>query len=228
MNLLKHTGRDLLKFQLRTFKATCTACNADKFMGFDCFGALQKNVAIPSSYFSIRKSIKTVLHLSLYLLPVFQHLPNSSEKLPKKTRSSHSVFTCVHLPDVHRAVRASHHQVVICWTPLDDLDGEEVSRCQHDALPLPETEQADGVVAGHRADAVLHPSLQRKNSRRQWSSKELQLWNIADRLVEDQLELNLIIDCKSFRCSCQELSWTISDLGVLQCLGVSLVDYLHH
>lgn len=178
-----------------------------------------------TSYFSIRKSIKTVLHLSLYLLPVFQHLPNSSEKLPKKTRSSHSVFTCVHLPDVHRAVRASHHQVVICWTPLDDLDGEEVSRCQHDALPLPETEQADGVVAGHRADAVLHPSLQRKNSRRQWSSKELQLWNIADRLVEDQLELNLIIDCKSFRCSCQELSWTISDLGVLQCLGVSLVDY---
>lgn len=159
-----------------------------------------------TSYFSIRKSIKTVLHLSLYLLPVFQHLPNSSEKLPKKTRSSHSVFTCVHLPDVHRAVRASHHQVVICWTPLDDLDGEEVSRCQHDALPLPETEQADGVVAGHRADAVLHPSLQRKNSRRQWSSKELQLWNIADRLVEDQLELNLIIVCKSFRCSCQELS----------------------
>lgn len=181
-----------------------------------------------TSYFSIRKSIKTVLHLSLYLLPVFQHLPNSNEKLRKKTRSRHSVFTCVHLPDVHRAVRASHHQVVICWTPLDDLDGEEVSRCQHDALPLPETEQADGVVAGHRADAVLHPSLQRKNSRRQWSSKELQLWNIADRLVEDQLELNLIIDCKSFRCSCQELSWTISDLGVLQCLGVSLVDYLHH
>lgn len=178
-----------------------------------------------TSYFSIRKSIKTVLHHSLYLLPVFQHLPNSSEKLPKKTRSSHSVFTCVHLPDVHRAVRASHHQVVICWTPLDDLDGEEVSRCQHDALPLPETEQADGVVAGHRADAVLHPSLQRKNSRRQWSSKELQLWNIPDRLVEDRLELNLIIDCKSFRCSCQELSWTISDLGVLQCLGVSLVDY---
>lgn len=181
-----------------------------------------------TSYFSIRKSIKTVLHHSLYLLPVFQHLPNSNEKLRKKTHSSHSVFTCVHLPDVHRAVRASHHQVVICWTPLDDLDGEEVSRCQHDALPLPETEQADGVVAGHRADAVLHPSLQRKNSRRQWSSKELQLWNIADRLVEDQLELNLIIDCKSFRCSCQELSWTISDLGVLQCLGVSLVDYLHH
>lgn len=147
-----------------------------------------------TSYFSIRKSIKTVLHLSLYLLPVFQHLPNSNEKLRKKTHSSHSVFTCVHLPDVHRAVRASHHQVVICWTPLDDLDGEEVSRCQHDALPLPETEQADGVVAGHRADAVLHPSLQRKNSRRQWSSKELQLWNIADRLVEDRLELNLITD----------------------------------
>lgn len=72
-------------------------------------------------------------------------------------------FTCIHLPNVDGAIRASHHQVVVCWTPLDDLDREEVPWRQHDALPLPEAEQADGVVAGHRADAVLHPSLQRKH-----------------------------------------------------------------
>lgn len=96
-------------------------------------------------------------------MPVDQHFPDSNEEL-RKTCSVQPLLTCVHLPDVDGAVRASNHQVVICRTPLDDLDGEEVSRRQHDALPLPETEQADGVVAGHRADAVLHPILQRKHS----------------------------------------------------------------
>lgn len=80
---------------------------------------------------------------------------------------NHPILTCIHLPDVDGAVGASHHQVVICRTPLDDLDGEEVPRRQHDALLLPETEQADRVVAGHGADAVLHPSLQRKRSKSQ-------------------------------------------------------------
>lgn len=69
-------------------------------------------------------------------------------------------LTCVHLPDVDGAVGAAHHQVVVGRTPLDDLDGEEVARGQHDALPLPEAEQAHRVVAGHGADAVLHPGLQ--------------------------------------------------------------------
>lgn len=70
------------------------------------------------------------------------------------------LLTCVHLPDVDRAVGAAHHQVVVGRTPLDDLDGEEVARGQHDALPLPEAEQAHRVVAGHGADAMLHPGLQ--------------------------------------------------------------------
>lgn len=91
------------------------------------------------------------------------HFSNSNKQLEQMC-SVHPVLTCVHLPDVDGAVSASNHQVVICGTPLDDLDGEEVSRRQHDALPLPEAEQADGVVAGHRADAVLHASLRRKHS----------------------------------------------------------------
>lgn len=96
------------------------------------------------------------------LMPVDQHLHTTPTR--RVCSPGHPVLTCVHLPDVDRAIWASDHQVVICRTPLDDLDGEEVSRRQHDALPLPETEQADGVVARHRADAVLHPSLQRKHS----------------------------------------------------------------
>lgn len=72
-------------------------------------------------------------------------------------------LTCVHLPDVDGAVRTSHNQVVVCRTPLDDLNGEEVSGRQHDALSLPETQQTDRVITGHRADAVLHTSLRRRN-----------------------------------------------------------------
>lgn len=74
-------------------------------------------------------------------------------------------LTCVHLPDVDGAVGAAHHQVVVGRTPLDHLDGEEVARRQHDALPLPEAEQAHRVVAGHGADAVLHPGLQGRRAR---------------------------------------------------------------
>lgn len=75
-----------------------------------------------------------------------------------------SGLTCIHLPDVDGAVGASHHQVVVGRPPLDDLDGEEVSGRQHDALPLPQAEQADGVVAGHGANAVLHAGLQGGNA----------------------------------------------------------------
>lgn len=81
------------------------------------------------------------------------------------------LITCVHLPDIHRAIRTSNHKVVICWAPFDDVDGEEVSRRQHDALPFPEAEQADRVVTGHGADAVLHSCLQSKHNRKWvWSS----------------------------------------------------------
>lgn len=103
------------------------------------------------------------------------------------------VLTCVHLPHIDGAVGASHHQVVVRRTPLDDLDGEEVSRRQHDALPLPETEQADRVVAGHRADTVLHPGLRRKHSGKPFKSNEVYLktrWSVTDTLVEET-ELNL-------------------------------------
>lgn len=69
------------------------------------------------------------------------------------------LLTCVHLPDIHGAIRAPNHKVVVRRAPFDDVDGEEVSRRQHDALPLPEAEQAHGVVTGHGADAVLHSCL---------------------------------------------------------------------
>ncbi|TNN53580.1 hypothetical protein EYF80_036223 [Liparis tanakae] len=68
--------------------------------------------------------------------------------------------------NVDGAIGAAHHQVVVRRPPLNDLDGEEVSRRQHDAFPLPEAEQADGVVAGHGADTVLHPGLQQRKHRR--------------------------------------------------------------
>lgn len=81
------------------------------------------------------------------------------------------LITCVHLPDIHGAIRTSNHKVVICWAPFDDVDGEEVSRRQHDALPFPEAEQADRVVTGNGADAVLHSCLQSKHNRKWvWSS----------------------------------------------------------
>lgn len=116
---------------------------------------------------------------------MIQRLTNS---LLKRARPlpGHPFLTCIHLPDVDGAVRASHHQVVICRTPLDDLDGKEVSRRQHDTLPLPETQQADRMVAGHRADAVLHPRLQRKHIRL-YDNPKLQYlrtqWKVTDRLV---------------------------------------------
>lgn len=75
-------------------------------------------------------------------------------------------LTCVHLPHVDRAVGAAHHQIIVTRPPFDDLDGEEVSGGQHDALPLSQTQQADGVIAGHRTHTVLHTRLeeQRKPS----------------------------------------------------------------
>lgn len=81
------------------------------------------------------------------------------------------LITCVHLPDIHRAIRTSNHKVVICRTPFDDVDREEVSRRQHDALPFPEAEQANRMVTGHGADTVLHSCLQSKHNRKWvWSS----------------------------------------------------------
>lgn len=75
--------------------------------------------------------------------------------------SSHDlmVLTCVHLPDIDGAIRASHYQVVIGRAPFDDLDGEKVSGRKHDALLLPQTEQTNGMIAGYGANTVLHPSL---------------------------------------------------------------------
>lgn len=70
-----------------------------------------------------------------------------------------SELTSVHLPDVHRAIRASHHQVVIGRPPLDHLDWEEVAGCQHDAFLLPQTQQTHGVITGNGANTVLDSCL---------------------------------------------------------------------
>lgn len=81
-----------------------------------------------------------------------------------------SELTSVHLPDVHGAVGAPHHQVVIGRPPLDHLDGEEVAGGQHDAFLLPQTQQPHGVIAGNRADAVLDPCLTKETKEKKLHS----------------------------------------------------------
>lgn len=112
------------------------------------------------------------MHVGNKFNMLFKFLKPVQEHFSKCNEAAQPFLTCVHLPHVDGAIRATNHQVVVGRTPLDDLDGEEVSRGQHDALPLPETKQADGVVAGHRADAVLHPSL-RVTRRQTVKSKHL-------------------------------------------------------
>ena len=70
--------------------------------------------------------------------------------------------TCLHLPDVDGAVSAADDEEVVQGSPLDHLDGEELSWCQHDALAFLEAEQCQRVVAGYRADTGQNTNLRKK------------------------------------------------------------------
>lgn len=67
--------------------------------------------------------------------------------------------TSIHLPDVHRPIWTSYHQIVIRRPPFYYLNREKVTGCQHDAFFLPQTQKTNWVITGNRANTVLDSCL---------------------------------------------------------------------
>src|SRR6218665_557464 len=73
--------------------------------------------------------------------------------------------TCFHLPDVDRSIGASNDHEVVVRSPLDSLNGEELSGSEHDALALLQREQRQRMVTGHGTNARQDTRLLIANSK---------------------------------------------------------------
>jgi len=68
-------------------------------------------------------------------------------------------LTSFHLPDVDGAVSASNDDKVVMRPPLDDVYRKQLTRCEQNALVIPERQQRQGVIICHGTDTHLDPSL---------------------------------------------------------------------
>lgn len=71
--------------------------------------------------------------------------------------------TCFHLPHVHSAVGTADNHEVVQGPPLNGHYREQVTRREHNALALRQTEQCHRVITGHRTHTLLHPQLSKQH-----------------------------------------------------------------